>query len=243
MTSPHRVSEQETIIHHLVAPTARILAAVAILITGLGISAIFWKMPGSTEQHALCYEGVVDKNLSEIPLPDESLALLAPEERFALPTLDIAPVTDGGAAKYTQVFPLPASLAALDAEQQKRDVSSMEDENETMLVAPQKFEPLRRVVVEKPIFVESVNRDFQSQPASVSTAEKSEELHSKFQFAENIRADSEDSAMPTDPFPVPVAASTVPALQPLQSIRFDNRLTPLAPLQASELQSFVTPSL
>ena len=228
MTSPHCVPECGTAMHRLVTPTARIFAAAVILITGMGISAVFWKMPGYSESHALCHDGVVDENLITVPLPSESIARLSPDDRITLPALDIVPATDSGADKYTQVYPVPASLAALDAEQRQED-------EPTMPVTPQKFEPLRRVVVEKPIFVESINRDFQPQPISVSTVEKSEELHSKFHFAENIRADLEDSAVPTDPFAGQMAASTIPTLQPLQSIRFNNGLSPLVPLQGIEL--------
>ena len=234
MTSPpHRVSERVTTIHHLITPTARILAAAVILVTGMGISAVFWKMPKSAEHHALCHD--IDKNLAAAPLPSELTALLAPGEQITLPAFDIAPVIDSGESKYAQAYPMPAVLAALDAEQGKLDVLSKEDE--TMIpVTPKKIEPMRRIVVEKPIIVESVNREFPSKPESVNTTDKSDELLSMFHYAENSRTDVDHSAEPADPFPE--AASTVPVLRPLQSVQFSG-LIPLTPLQDSELQSFL----
>ena len=230
MTSPPSpVSDHGTAIHRFVTPTARIISAAVILITGMGISAIFWKMPAGSELHALYNEDIVSKDLAAIPLPSESNAMLAPDEQITFPALDIAPVTDSGAERYAQIYPRPASLAALDAEQTKKETPTIQEE-ETLLAAPQKFEPIR-TVVEKPIFVESVNREFQSQPVSVNTTEKSDELLSQFYFVGNSRPDIDDSIemkLPEDPFPM-AAVSALPPLQPLQPIRV-NGLSPLQPL-------------
>jgi len=226
---------------YLITPTARLFTATVILITGAGIATVFWKMPTGNESHELYHAGVVDKTLTVPPLPDESIALLAPGE-ISLPTLDVAPALDGGGDKYTQAYTAPVALAALNAEQDKtKTVSPITTEDEKILtpapVAPQKFEPMRPVVNEKPVAIESINRDFPPQPASVSTLDKSDEMLSMLHFARNSMAEADRAAEPAPPAdPFPVAVVSAPPLQPLQPLQRDG-LSPLLPLQENELQS------
>ena len=232
------VSEREKTFHHVLQPTARIVAALVVLMTGMGIAAVFWKMPNGAATHALCGEGIMDKNLAMAPLPSEATAMISPEEgdQMALPTLDMVPVTASGAVQYGQIYPLPASLAVLNSEQEKTSLSAVEEESALVPVVPQtKFEPMRKISEETPISVESVDREFLPKPVSVSTAEKMDELLTAFHFAANERAVFDDGAeaqQPADPFPV--AATATSGLQPLKPIR-SGGLVPLTPLQSSEL--------
>ena len=241
MTSPisPRVSERETVVNRLAVPTARIFAATVILVTGAGVSAVFWKMPTANELHALYHEGVVDQELAAAPLPNESVPNISLEEmqQMSLPMLDFAPapVADDGASQYAQVYPAPAPLVAAVNAVHGRDISQEIEETFTP-VTPQKFEPVRQVIDEKPISVEPVNRDFPPMPTSVSTTERSDELLTAFHFVENSKAGLDNSPeQPTDPFPVATAA--VPALQPLQPIQLDG-LAPLLPLQEIDMTPF-----
>ena len=254
MTSPlpPGVSEHEMAMHRLITPTARILSAAVILITGMGISAIFWKMPNGNAHYALYHDGIIDSGLMVTPLPSESIALLSLEERkqVMLPELEVSPVADGGIGKYTQVYEPPASVAVLDSESRKIDSVVVEVEPVFAPVVPQKFEPMRPVIEEKPIAVESVSLEFQPKPTSVSTVEKSDELLSMFLFAENSRVDFDrlaesdsaesDSAEPIDPFSgadsFSRAVVSASELQPLKPIQLE-RLSPLLPLQESDLPS------
>jgi hypothetical protein len=225
---------------YLVAPTTRIVAATVILITGAGIATVFWKMPTGNEVHDLYRAEIVDRTLAATPLPSNSVALLAPGE-ITLPMLDIAPALDSRVEKYTQVYPAPVSLAALNTEQEKTTTDSpiVEENAETLApvpVVPQKFEPMRHIV-EKPVAIETVSREFQPKPASVSTLEKSDEMLSQLHFARNSMAEADRSSEPVPPVdPFPVAAVAVPSLQPLQPLA-RNSLSPLLPLQEGELQS------
>jgi len=236
---PHlRVSEREMSMHRLVSPTARIFSATVILITGMGISAIFWKMPKGGENHALCHAGIIDQGLAATPLPSETVAILSPEERegMTLPKLDYTPVADNVIEQYAQVYAPPVSLAARSSDLPKIDTVSAKGESALVPIAPKKFEPMRQIIEEKPISVEPVNREFQSKPNSVSTVEKSDEMLSRFHFAANRRADSErlsEPESPMDPFAIAVHAST---LQPLQSLQLET-LSPLLPLKNTDLQS------
>ena len=240
MTSPPslRVSEHHASTHHLVSPTARIFSATVILITGMGISAIFWKMPKGGEAHALYHAGIIDQGLATTPLPSESIAMLSPEERegMALPKLDYTPITDNGIEKYAQVYAPPVSLAAQNSDFSKVETVSAKEESVLIPPIPKKFEPMRQIIEEKPISVEPVNREFQSKPSSVSTVEKSDEMLSKFHFAANRRADTERLSEPESPMdPFTIAVHT-PALQPLQPLQLD-ALSPLLPLNNTDLQS------
>jgi hypothetical protein len=209
-------------------------------VIGVGLATIFWKNPASNEIHELYSAEIVDQTLVATPLPGDSVALLAPGD-ISLPTLNIAPAMDGGGEKYTQVYTAPVSLAALNTEQEKPKPDSQPVEEDAgalppLPVVPQKFEPMRQVV-EKPVAFETVNREFQPKPTSVSTLEKSDEMLSLTHFARNSMAESDrlaEPAPPTDPFPV--ATTSAPALQPLQPLP-QNSLSPLLPLKEGELQS------
>jgi len=227
--------------NRLAVPAVRIFAAAVILITGAGVSAVFWKMPKNTEPHALYHEGVAGKELAAVPLPNGSVAAISLEEMrlIDLPTFDLAPVADEGAEKYAQVYPAPASLAIVNAKQGE------EEGNESFFtpVIPQIFEPMREIIEEKPIAVEPFFRDFLPMPESVSTTERSDELHTTFHFVENSKAGFGNGDLleqPVDPFSerpadsFPIAAAPVSALQPLQPIQFE-RLSPLLPLREIEL--------
>ena len=233
MTSPipPRTSVHGASMHRLNAPTSRILMAAVILFTGAGISAVFWKMPASAESYELCNAGVVDKTLEAVPLPSESVAAISSEEvkQMALPALEVEPVADRGVEKYAQVYEAPASLAAPRPEVAVEHTAFKP-------VIPQKFEPMRQIAEEKAIAVESVNREFPSKPASVSTTEKSDELLLRFHFAENSRADFDSAAseQPADPFPVMSASAPSSSLQPLQPLPLEG-LAPLLPLNEEEL--------
>jgi len=235
MKSPHiHHSDHEAAMHRLITPSARIVSATVILIAGLGIATVFWKMPTGNENHALYDKGMIDKTIAGAPLPDESIALLSLEERsqISLPMFDIAPATDCGTAAYTQLYEPPPSLVAMLPEQEQI-VSTVAEE----LLAPQKFEPMRQITDEKPISIEPVNKDFQPKPPSVSTIEKSDEMISRFLFAENSRSALDTLAEPqppTDPFPM--VSVPMPVLQPLKPLYFED-LTPLHPLQSTVLQA------
>jgi len=227
--------------HRLVSPATRIVSATVILITGMGISAIFWKMPQGNESHALYHVGSVDQVLAATPLPSESIATLSPEVRgrMALPELDFAPVADEGIGKYTQVYAPPVALAARNSDFTRIGTVSADEEPVPIPIVPQRFEPMRQIIDEKPISVEPVNREFQSKPSSVSTVEKSDEMLSLFHFAENRKADSElllEPESPVDPFADTFAIAVhSPALQPLLPLQLD-ALSPLLPLKDTDLQ-------
>ena len=217
--------------HRIITPTARIFSAVVILIMGLGIASVFWKMPNGESHHALFHGDIIDRELITTPLPSGEIALLSLEERalMELPMLDFVPVVGGGAEKYAQIYEPPDFFSP---EREETIISQVvaifpavvETVREERPVLPLIFEPMRQIV-EKPIFLETVDKDFQSKPASVSTAEKSDEFLTRFHFAENSLAsfgDSVESELPSDPFPMP-------ALQPLTPIHFGN-LSPLLPL-------------
>jgi len=236
MTSPIPpcVSERETVINRLAVPSARIFAATIILVTGAGVSAVFWKMPTANELHALYHEGVVDQELAAVPLPNESVPNISFEEtqQMSLPMLDFAPVADTGASKYAQVYPAPAPLVAANARQ---GWEVLEETEESIIpVTPQKLEPVRHVIDEKPISVEPVNRNFPPMPTSMGTTERSDKLLAAFHFVENSKVEFDLlPEQPADPFPVVSAA--IPALQPLQPIQLDG-LSPLLPLQEIDMQ-------
>jgi len=228
--------------NRLAGTSARIFAATVILVTGAGVAAVFWKMPQAAEHHALYHEGVVDQELAAVPLPSAAVAAITPEEmqQITLPRLGMTPTIDDGALRYAQVFAAPAPLAAINAE---RGRSVPETETFTP-ITPQRFEPIRQVIEEKPISVEPVNRDFAPMPTSVSTTERSDELLTVFHFVENNRAELGNSpGPPTDPFPMrasadpfPVAATpSASALRPLQPIQLDG-FSPLLPLREIDLQ-------
>ena len=241
MTPPHispHVSEHEAVMHRFITPTARVASAAVILVMGLGIASIFWKMPsGNGTHHALFAEGMVDQNLAATPLPCESLALLSHEERtqISLPTLDIGPVAGVPTGMVVQIYEPPLALLALHTPEPESVITPVS--LEAVSVSQQRFEPMRHVV-EKPILVEPACRDFPSKPTSVSTVETSDELLTLFQFAENSLATVDESAEPeppSNPFPVASAESVtvaMPTLQPLTPIQFGNLapLTPLTPL-------------
>jgi len=231
---PQRISEREAAMHRLITPSARIISAMVILITGLGIASIFSKMPNGNEMHALYNHDVIDQDLAAVVLPNESESLISSEERahISLPTLDIAPLSGSGTEKYTQIYEPPASLAArfADPEEADEEASPPPIVAEELLVS-QKFEPMRQVADEGPLAVEPLDKCFPPKPESVSTAEKSDEMHAMFLFAENSRMELENSsepAPPMDPFPV-VSAPTSSSLQPLQPLHIGN-LCPLLPL-------------
>jgi hypothetical protein len=206
-----------------------------IMISGTGISAVFWKMPNAHEMHALYHVEMIDKDLAATPLPSESMAMLTPEERgeMVIPALDITPAMDGGSGKYTQAYPLPASLAA------RNFPHSQDNEEEAVFiqVTPQTLEPMRPILEEKPVAIEPVTRVFQPKPTSVSTTERSDEMLSMFHFAGNSRADFEERTepeSPANPFPVPESSISTPALEPLKPIELSG-LSPLVPLRDSDL--------
>ena len=236
MTSPllPPAPERGAALHRLVNPSARICAATIILLTGAGISAVFWKMPQSVELYDFCHAGIVDSNLAAIPLPSESMV----DEMIMLPLLDVVPVADSGVEKYAQVYPAPASLAVANVEPGNTNPPTAETEPSVMPVVPQKFEPMRQIVEEQPIFVESVHRNFLQKPASVSTVEKSDELLKEFHFATNNRAEANDTETfeePADPFSHASAPVSTSVLQPLSPLQLDG-LLPLLPLPTDELQ-------
>lgn len=247
MTSPpsSRVSVHEAPIHRLVSPTARIISAMVILITGMGLSAIFWKMPQGNESHALCHEAIIDQGLAATPLPSEAIATLSPGARgdIILPELDYTPMAVEGEKKYTQVYAPPVSLAARNSEFPKIDGVSADEEPAFVPIVPLRFEPMRQIIDEKPISVEPVNREFQSKPSNVNTAEKSDEMLTLFHFAENSRADSallSGQESPVDPFADAFAiAASISTLQPLQPLQLD-ALSPLLPFKDTELQPIST---
>jgi len=232
---PPRVSERESAIERLVTPTIRIFVATVILVTGVGVSAVFWKMPKTAENHALYHESLVDKKLAAVPLPSESVAAISPEEmqQFTLPMLETQPIINDGAERYAQVYPAPPPLTT-------NNVIQSETPEETFPpMTPQKFEPIREIINDKPISVEPVSQEFPPIPESVSTTERSEELEATFHFVENSRAVLGNlPEQPADPFPVIVAATPAAStLQPLHPLPLE-RLSPLRPLQAVDLQSF-----
>ena len=196
--------EHRTGTHRLLSPTTRIFTAAVILFTGAGVSAVFWKMPTSADRYELCHADNVDKNLVSVPLPNQSTAALTTDEmnQMVLPTFDMAPITDGGEAKYAQVYEAPASLVSLN--------TKTKVEEPAWTATPQKFEPMRQIVEERPISIEPINRDFLSKPVSVNTTEKSDELLQRFHFVENSRAELERlaSGQPADPF-AETAKSTI----------------------------------
>lgn len=177
-----------------------------------------------------------------IPLPGEAVAAISPEEmkQISLPDLEMMPVTADGVGKYAQVYPAPAPLAMVNAEQGN---AVMKEEAPVMVpAAPQKFEPMREIIEEKPISIEPVSREFAPIPTSASTTERSDELLAMFHFVQNNKIDlSSPLEPPADPFPVqpadpfPVAAtptlSTLPPLPPLQL----GSLSPLLPLRKIDL--------
>jgi len=234
MKSPHvQVSEQEAVAHRLITPAVRIFSASVILIMGLGIASIFWKMPNGGEiYHALFHEDVLDENLVATPLPCESLALLSPEKRalIDLPAFEIAPLTGGGTDKIAQRYE-PPTVSTIHSPDQEETISPVispvaaETVEEEEPVTPQKFTPMRQVA-ENPISLEPGDRDFQPKPTSVCTTEKSDELSMRFQFAENLRTTVDDSTepeLPSDPFPnesAPTASVPMSTLQPLTPIHF-----------------------
>ena len=237
---PPNVSERESAISRLVVPTTRALAATVILMTGAGVAAVFWKMPKANELHALYHEGVIDQEMAAVPLPNAMVAAISSEEMglFHLPMLETAPVMADGAAQYGQVYPAPAPLARAHAAQ-----VGIDDTEASSLApaAPQKFEPMREVIEEKPISVEPVGRDFAPMPTSVSTTERSNEFIATFHFVENNRAErNSPQGDLTDPFPRMAAPSTPVAstLQPLKPSQLDH-LSPLIPVRGIVLQPLI----
>jgi len=248
MTSPipPSVSEREAATSRLIGPSARILAAAVILVTGTGIAAVFWKMPTAGESHALYHEGVVDQELAAVPLPNAMVAVISPEEmqQITLPRLGVTPALDDGAQRYAQIYPASPPLAMLNAEQGR----GLPEAEVFVPNAPQRFEPIRQIIEEKPISIEPVNWDFAPMPTSVSTTERSDELIATFHFVENSRVGLDTPReQPTDPFPkrppadpfavvaATPAPSSVSALQPLRPIQIDN-LSSLLPLREIDLQ-------
>jgi hypothetical protein len=215
-------------LNRFITPSARILMAAVIVLTGAGISAVFFRMPGTADAYDLCDRAIVDKDLAAVPLPSEAVAAISESEiqQLALPMLDQSPVRDDGGGKYAQVYAAPA---ALKAEQAKQGALTAEEESAFTPVISQKFEPARQIVSAKPISVENVNRDFLPKPATVDVAERSDELQTIFHFAENSRHELESpsqSNQPANPFPV---------LQPLEPIT-PSGLLPLLPLKDSDLK-------
>ena len=231
--TPPRAAEHELAMSYLVSPRTRILTATILLATGVCVAAVFVKMPKSTGTHTLCSEGDVNSELAAVPLPNEAVATLLPTEmqRIVLPTLEMTPVTDDGAEKYAQAYPAPPSLAMINTEQGR---SVLEEEPSLAPAASQKFEPMREIIEEKPIFVEPVNRDFPPEPTSVSTIERSDRFVSSFHFVENSRAEhAEVPGQPTDLFPIAVAPA-ISILQPLQPLQLGG-LQSLPPLREIDL--------
>lgn len=236
MTSPipPKSSGRETSAQRLITPAVQVVTAAIILFTGAGVAAIFWQMPTGSEYYDLCQADVVDKDLAAVPLPHESVAVISPEamQQIVLPTLGVAPTADSGAEKYAQAYDPPASLESIHPIENKTPIL-VEEESP---VALQKFEPMRHIVEKKPIVLEPVDHDFLPKPESVSTAEKSDEMLSKFHFAENGKSDYDTSSVPlppTDPFPLPQPSES--PLQPLQPLSADG-LSPLLPLLEEKLQ-------
>ena len=229
--TPPRVADSESTIRLLVTPTVRILIATIVLITGAGVAAVFWKMPKTAESHALYHEGVIDQDLAAVPLPHELAAAVSPEEMklISLSMLDdVVPIVAEGVEKYAQVYPVPESLAAVNAVQGR-----IVPEKEIFApAAPQRFEPMREVIDEKPISVEPVSQEFLPTPVSASTVERSDEFVAAFHFVENSRSVFGNvPEQPSDPFPEMVAGSPAASpLQPLQPLQLD-KLSPLLPLR------------
>jgi len=234
MTIPPNTPEHGTGTHRLLTPTTRIFTAAVILFTGAGVSAVFWKMPVCADRYELCHADHVDKHLVSVPLPSRSVAALTTDEmdQIVLPAFDMVPITDSGEAKYAQVYEAPASLVSLNMETKV--------EEPAWTATPQKFEPMRQIVEERPFSVEPINRDFLSKPVSVNTTEKSDELLQRFHFAENSRAEFERSVsgQPADPFATEASKPTA-SLQPLQPLQLAS-LSPLLPLQEDELMPLPT---
>ena len=229
----HRVVKRETIVNRLVVPSTRIFAATIILVTGAGVSAVFWKMPKANEHHALYHDELVTPQLAAVPLPSDSLAAVSPEEmqHIQLPTLDLMPIASGGAERYAQVYtPLPSLAVAMAQFEQNIVVPEKEESPLSPVVSP-KFEPIREVIEEKPISIEPVSREFTPMPTSVSTTDRSDELQAAFHFVENSKVTHVDlSKDPIDVFPI----ASAPELQPLQPFHLDG-LSPLLPLREMNL--------
>ena len=223
--------------------------AAVFLCTGAAVAAVFWQMPSSAGSYELYHAEVADKMLAAVPLPSESVASISPEQMGEMVFPDLAPIVDTGVEKYAQLYEAPASLAAFNTETKKEPQPSFAPPG-----APQKFEPMRQIVEEKPIVVEPVNRDFPPLPVSVNTTEKSDELVQRFHFVEHDRTSVPEQ--PANPFadmaaatdmavaPVtaapavtvaaPVAAAPAFSLLPLQPLQFVG-LSPLLPLPENEL--------
>ena len=243
MTSPipPNVSERESVLSRLALPSARVLAATVILITGAGVAAVFWKMPKANELHPLSHDHVAGTDLVAVPLPSDAIAAVTPDEEhllvFSAP--DFAPVVADGVAQYGQVYQAPAPLARGFAE----GVGVVEEREASVIAptAPQKFEPMRDILEDKPISVEPISREFAPMPTSVSTTERSDELLARFHFVVNDRAERSDlPELPTDLFPIREAPSVpvVSTLQPLPPVQRDH-LFPLIPFRDIELQPLV----
>ena len=235
MTSPisPRVSERETVISRLAVPSARIFSAAIILVTGTGVASVFWQMPKAYDSHVLYNQDLVHPELAAVPLLTEAKSALLPTEikSISLPALDIAPVTDAGAGMYGQVYPAPPAVAMVYADQ---NANAMEEESLFTPGAPQKFEPMRAIIDERPIYVEPIDKEFLPMPTSVSTTERSDALLQVFHFVENDKVERSGTAEPpTDLFPI-AAVSTMPSLQPLQPLQ-PGGLLPLPRLREIEL--------
>ena len=219
-----RPVEREASAHYLVTPATRIVAAMVILITGSGIAAIFWKMPTGMEIHSLYDSNIIDQELAETPLPDESIAVFSLAERghIVLPRLEMTPSADSGADKYATVYPAPPAIASLHIEQGQFVWPQEHTESIMPKMMPQSIEPIRQILEEKPMLIDPVDRDFPLRPDSMSTSlhtiEKHEELLSLFQDT---------------PHDIDITPALMSGLQPLLPFEFSG-LSPLHPSQDAD---------
>ncbi|GHT16510.1 hypothetical protein FACS1894189_0350 [Planctomycetales bacterium] len=233
MTPPTiTVSDSGTIESNSLSPSAKIIFATVIILTGAALAAVFWRLPNFGS-----FDSVIDTQLTAAPLPVPGAAGAGQNVQTVaftdLPSLPPTPAIDTGTGKYTQVYPPPIVVAEKKKNDPVANNEELTTEEEAAFVpVVTKFEPVRQVIPVVPASLEPVNRNFQEKPKTVEPAAKSDEMLTLFHFTDNLKPDGTETAKPELPEnPFSVFTTTVPAAE----INNQASLTPLVPITGSQL--------